>query len=817
MLFQNHSFVCYAFSRFYHAYAPPVVLLLALLVGLAWTTRWTPARAAAPEIDVYYGNSAIADGRTTVDSNDCTNFGYANIDGVGQSCGYTIYNNGTADLHNVAVTIVGAAQASFMVDSAPETAIAPSGYTYFYVTFYPKTVGIHNAAIQITSNDSDETPYTFVIRGTTIPAEIDIHCHDTSVSIPSGSTTPSSNDCTDFGNANVDGTGNGYTFDIYNLGNDYLRDVTVTITGADAEHFSLYDPNGASYVIAPDSTGYFSLYFTPKSAGVHQATVSIASSDSDEDPYTFVIQGTATPAEINLACGNGVAIADGSTTPSTNDCTDLGTANVDNNYTTNAQFDIHNTGNDYLRDVVVTITGAGAEHFYLYNPNSDTIGPESSGYFNIYFIPKAAGIHQATVSIASRDSDENPYTFVVQGTATPAEIEVTTETGVPIPRGSRTPSVSNCTDFGATEIYQIVTYCRFVIVNQGNDYLRNVKAEVTGANADAFLFYQSPGETIAPESADQIILYFYPAKVGLHKAVVTITSSDSDETPYTFAIQGKATGPVTIALSAEPATPARNFRFTTNSRGSLGSSFYLDSDVYYNSHWPYGDTDGDGIWYTKTSDGIAAGNYHITAQLPFFWSVYDITCDNPALTTMVGPSVNFNLNNSTGLSCTYTLKRNAMIRVQNFHDKNGNGRRNGTEPYLPNWRFTLQESSGAVIRTLTTNDQGKGSFTDLPAGDYTICVEVPTGWHSTVPGSAPACYTRTVTWGNLLTLNFGNRETSVTAAEAEGNDVVATPDESLTTPDDAELSEGDKMWLTTTESTDTTEATQHLYLPAVMR
>ncbi|MFZ4658207.1 MAG: choice-of-anchor D domain-containing protein [Caldilineaceae bacterium] len=811
MFVQNHTLASCTLSRFRCTSVPPVFWLLVLLVGLVWTMQWTPALAAAPEIDVYYGSVVISDGSTTPQANDCTDFNVANIDGVGLSCQYQIYNSGDADLHNVAVTIIGGQKDDFSLDYPPDAIIAPNTGSFFQVTFYPKATGTRRATIRIASSDSDENPYTFAIQGTATPAELDVFCHSTGVAIPDGSTTPSTNDCTDLGTANVDNNYSTYAqFNLNNSGNDYLRDVVVTIMGVDAEHFYLYNPS--SDTIAPAGVSYFYLYFTPKSAGVRQATVSIASSDSDENPYTFVVQGTATPAELDVSChSTGVAIPDGSTTPSTNDCTDLGTANVDNNYSTYAQFNLNNSGNDYLRDVVVTIMGVDAEHFYLYNPSSDTIAPAGVSYFYLYFTPKSAGVRQATVSIASSDSDENPYTFVVQGTATHAEIEVTHEGGTPIANGSQTPSVSNCTDFGAVEVYQQPA-CVFTIYNQGNDYLRNVSVTITGTNAAVFTLPYQPSDTISPGSYAQFYLYFHSQTVGLQKATVSISNSDSNENPYTFAVQGNATGPLTIAMTAEPATPTRNFRFTTNSRGTLGSTFLLDSDLYH-SQW---DTDGDGIWNTKTSNGVAARNYHVTAQLPFFWGVYGIDCDNPALVTNVGPTVNFNLTGSAGLSCTYHLKRYAMIRVQNFHDQNGNGRRNAAEPYLPSWRFTLQDSSNAVIQTLTTNDLGKGTFTDLPAGNYTICVEVPDGWRSTAPGGAPACYTRTVTWGNLLTLNFGNRASTLTAAEAADGSAVETPNELLTTPDDAELSEGDQVWLATAEPTDVTQS-QRLYLPAVMR
>lgn len=682
MLAQKRSFVCCPLSPFRHTYAPPVVLLLALLVGLVGTIHWTPVLAAAPEIDVYYtGGLAIGSGSTTPHTYDCTDFGAANIGNSGLSCVYMIYNNGSADLRNIAVTIIGAQKADFHLDSTPATTLTPGGYTYFQVTFVPTTVGTRKATVRIASNDSDENPYTFTIQGQVAPAEADIYCSSNNTLMVDGDSNPDDNNCTNFGQADVD------------------------------------------------------------SAALWQ------------------------------------------------------------------QFVIYNTGNDTLRNVAVTITGTGAAHYTLYNYSEATIAPGGYGSFYLYFTPKAAGVHRATVSVTSSDRDENPYTFAVKGVATPAEIQVNHD-NYEITNGDRSPMRGDCTDFGPVEVNQ-ANFCIFTIYNQGNDYLRNVSVAITGTNAAAFALPYQPADTIAPRSYGQFYLYFYPQTVGLQKAVVSITNSDSNENPYAFAIQGNATGPLTLAMTAEPATPASNFRFTTNAPGSL-PSFLLDTDPQYY------DSDQDGVWSTRISTGVPGGNYQVTAQVPFFWGVYGIDCDNPALIAKEGPTLSFNLTGSTGLSCTYQLKRGAMIRVQNFHDQNGNGRRNASEPYLPNWRFTLQDSNGAVSQTLNTNELGKGTFTDLPAGTYTICVEIQAGWRSTTPGGAPACYTRTVTWGNLLTLNFGNRENSLTAAEVSDSDVVATPDEVLTTPDDAELSEGDQTWLTTVEPTDATQS-RRLYLPTVMR
>ncbi|MDZ4289187.1 MAG: Ig-like domain-containing protein, partial [Prosthecobacter sp.] len=64
----------------------------------------------------------------------------------------------------------------------------------------------------------------------------------------------------------------------------------VAIGGVDAVHFSVTSqPNSP---IAAGESSTFAVKFNPSSAGTKSATVTVASSDEDKNPYTFTIQGT---------------------------------------------------------------------------------------------------------------------------------------------------------------------------------------------------------------------------------------------------------------------------------------------------------------------------------------------------------------------------------------------------------------------------------------------------------------------------------------------------------------------------------------------
>ena len=78
---------------------------------------------------------------------------------------------------------------------------------------------------------------------------------------------------------------------------------------------------------------------------------------------------------------------------------------------------------------------------------------------------------------------------------------------------------------------------------------------------------------------------------------------------------------------------------------------------------------------------------------------------------------------------------------------------------LPNWTINLESySTGQVIASTTTDAQGNYSFTDVPAGTYTVAEVPQTGWTQFAP--VAQVYTVTVTSDRVVSeLDFGNQET----------------------------------------------------------
>jgi hypothetical protein len=118
--------------------------------------------------------------------------------------------------------------------------------------------------------------------------------------------------------------------------------------------------------------------------------------------------------EINIKGNNNTSIANGDTTPSTNDGTDFGSINISSGSVTRT-FTIENTGNSDLNITNTSITGTNASDFSVTDAEATVVTASESTTFTITFDPSAEGLRTATVSIANDDSDENPYEFAIQG------------------------------------------------------------------------------------------------------------------------------------------------------------------------------------------------------------------------------------------------------------------------------------------------------------------------------------------------------------------------------------------------------------------
>ncbi|GAA4443249.1 hypothetical protein GCM10023091_31450 [Ravibacter arvi] len=132
--------------------------------------------------------------------------------------------------------------------------------------------------------------------------------------IADGSSTPSVEAQTDFGAVCLNGTAPSISYTIKNLATLGALSLTgspaVTLSGPGASNFSVTTQPAGS--VGSGQTTSFTIQLTTGTAGTHDAVVTIANNDLDENPYTFAIRGTvnALPSAVITAASEVCQTAD---------------------------------------------------------------------------------------------------------------------------------------------------------------------------------------------------------------------------------------------------------------------------------------------------------------------------------------------------------------------------------------------------------------------------------------------------------------------------------------------------------------------------
>ncbi len=129
------------------------------------------------------------------------------------------------------------------------------------------------------------------------------------------------------------------------------------------------------------------------------------------------LQVTAPMPDIAVLGTNGAPISNGDTSPNTTNGTDFGVVDLTSNGVLRT-FTITNTAVDWLSLTdapPVRISGAHATDFTVTAQPATLIAGGASSTFVVKFAPRATGVREATLSIASTDVDESPYTFALRG------------------------------------------------------------------------------------------------------------------------------------------------------------------------------------------------------------------------------------------------------------------------------------------------------------------------------------------------------------------------------------------------------------------
>ena len=274
-----------------------------------------------------------------------------------------------------------------------QTAGLPSGSTF--------PLGVTTNTFTATDASGNTATCSFTV--TVGPAgELDLQGNG--LSIVDGDITPSTIDDTDFGNVTTPQT------KTYTLENTGAETITITSITSDNPEFVISNIPAS---VAAGATETFDVTFTPTGGASQTAIITINNSDCDEGVYDFAVTGVQLLGDINVQ-GNSTDIVNGDTTPETTDGTAFGIVCS----ATTRTFTIQNIGTG-----VLTLTGtplisiSGSTDFAISTqPNANTIAVGNSLTFDVTYTPNTIGTQSATVSITSDDVDENPYTFVINGT-----------------------------------------------------------------------------------------------------------------------------------------------------------------------------------------------------------------------------------------------------------------------------------------------------------------------------------------------------------------------------------------------------------------
>ena len=346
----------------------------------------------------------------------------------------------------------------------------------------------------------------------------------------------------DFGDVLVGDSSAAITFTIENTGNTLLKLAdapdTILITSGDEADF-IIDQTEINSSISPNNFTNFTIAFAPTAEGEKSARVSIANNDSDENPYTFTINGAGVVPEINVKQGT-------TDIPSVSGINDFGDVKVGES-SPEITFTIENLGTGDLNltssSDLIQISGADAAMFTINQTSVSTpIISGASTTFTIIFTPSSVGVKSATISIENTDSDENPYTFSLTSKGmTAPEINVRQDS-------TNIVSGSGSFDFGVVLVGETSSVTTFTIENSGTIDLELTGSpgliSITGTNAAMFTIDETSTNTpVTFGNTTTFTITFIPTGISVKSATIFIASNDYDENPYTFTITGTGIAP----------------------------------------------------------------------------------------------------------------------------------------------------------------------------------------------------------------------------------------------------------------------------------
>ena len=472
--------------------------------------------ASSPEITILDGTTAIASG-------DTVDFGTATHTDTGISKTFTIRNDGedtlVLDVPSFADTIY------FTVGQSERSSLVVGETTTFTVTLNTGTVWSGHEEISLVSNDGDESAFSILLSGVVvaIPAEITVLDEDAIVT---------SGDAINFGSVMQNKTGPSKTFTIRNDGEDTL--VLDLSSFTSTPYFTVVQAGNSS--LAAGETTTFTVTLNTGTAWSGSEQILLASNDGNfsggiESPFVINVSGCVLST---------FTILDGTTVLARGDTVDFGST-IHNGTANTKTFAIRNDGEQAL--VLDLSSFVDTAHFKVGQPEKSRLEVGETTTFTVSLNTAAVWSGSEQITLSSNDANQPAFAFLLSGVIATVPAEIT------VLYGDTSLTIGDTVDFGSVVQNRTGSSKTFTIRNDGEETLT---LDSSSFKSTTYFTVERPEKSdLAAGETTTFAVTSVTGMVWSGSEVISFTSNDDDETPFTLV----AAGIVTIAPAISVSLP----------------------------------------------------------------------------------------------------------------------------------------------------------------------------------------------------------------------------------------------------------------------
>lgn len=365
------------------------------------------------EAGIPVAKASVTQGANAITNAQATpiDFGTVNQDDTGPSLTFTVKNDGTDVLVLDSINL----PAGFILTKSLAGQLNPGDSDTFTVQLDTTTPGAKTGTVSFATSDPNQNPFTFTITGNVAVVVPTAPIMTVTLARPAGP-IDNGNSGVEFGNREVGAKGPTRTFRVFNTGTATLNTGSINLPAG----FVLIDPLKNS--LAPDEGESFVIQMdTSVAPGTHTGLVSIPSDDPSAPTFTFRITGaivnvgTGPIPEITinvLQSGQLRGVVDGISS------FDFGSISQGTKASKAARtFRVANDGNANLSLGSMSVPAG----FKILTSLPSVLTPGQTTNLVIALDTAAATGHKSgQTSFSNNDGNENPFSFALSGTITPA-------------------------------------------------------------------------------------------------------------------------------------------------------------------------------------------------------------------------------------------------------------------------------------------------------------------------------------------------------------------------------------------------------------